>query len=328
MNQKTVFLMIVSILWLATAAHSQQVEATPASAVRPRLPNLPEGARWEPEPITIEIGSAHGNGQIHPMPTGAFSVTRTDQGVVMVTIIQSKDLGHTGWSRNRYFPVLLTAEGKQFVLGKKATVFRSMGHLQTHKYQIKHDDLTNCESIQVGIGIIDLASRLQQSRLASAQMKNAQVLPIPVIGQPFDFTLKGIEGQRIRDDDFRGKYLLIDCWATWCTPCMEKMPELKEINENYSDSLAVVGINFDDELEACEAAIKKLDLPWPEVHATTSALPYKEAWMKITQISNLPRLFLVNPDGVLIAELGPYDLEDQLQEQMKMGDQGAPGLGN
>jgi len=86
-----------------------------------------------------------------------------------------------------------------------------------------------------------------------------------------------------------------------------------------------VGINFDDELEACEAAMKKLDLPWPEIHAATSALPHEEAWTKITQISYLPRLLLVNPEGVLIAELGTDDLEDQLKEQMKKDGAEEPG---
>lgn len=104
------------------------------------------------------------------------------------------------------------------------------------------------------------------------------------------------------------------------------MPELKAINEKYSESLSVVGINYDDELEECEAAIKKLDIPWQEVHANSSALPHKEAWVKITQISSLPRLLLVNPEGVLIAELGPYDLENQLkEEQMKNDGAGEPG---
>ena len=324
MNQKTMLLVVVSISWLATIAHSQQAEVIPTSAVRAKLPDLPNAARWELEPITININEKYENGRHHYMPTGALSVTRTDQGEVLVTIIQVKGLSNPGWARTLYFPVLLTADGKVIDIGKRSS-FTSMGHLCTHHYRCKHDDLVTCDSLQVGIGIIDLASRTEQSRLASAQMKNAQVLPMPIVGKPLDFTLKGVDGNSIRDEDFRGKYLLIDCWATWCNPCMEKMPELKKLNEKHSASLAVVGINFDDELEACEAAMKKLDLPWPEIHAATSALPHEEAWTKITQISYLPRLLLVNPEGVLIAELGPDDLEDQLKEQMKKDGAGEPG---
>ena len=324
MNQKIMLLVVVSISWLATIAHSQQVEVTTTSAGRAELPDLPDAARWESEPITININDSYEDDQYHSLPTGAFLVRRTDQGEVVVTIIQAKGLSNRGWARNLYLPVLLTVDGKVVDICRPRW-WKNMGHLWTHHYRSKHEELATCDSFQVGIGIIDLASRMEQSRLATSQMKNAQVLPIPIVGKPLDFTLKGVDGKSIRDEDFRGKYLLIGCWATWCTPCMEKMPELKKLNEKHSASLAVVGINFDDELEVCEAAMKKLDLPWPEIHAATSALPHKEAWTKISQISMLPRLLLVNPEGVLIAELRPDYLEDQLKEQMKKDGAGAPG---
>jgi len=325
MNQKTMLLVVVSISWLgATACSQEQQQETPTSAVRPALPSLPDAARWEPEPLTININEKHQNGRHHYMPTGAFSVTRTDAGEVLVSIIQSKGLRNTGATRILYFPVLLTADGKVIDIGRRSS-FTAMAHLCTHHFRCKHDDLISSDSFQIGIGIIDLASRMEQSRLATLQMKNAQVLPMPIVGKPLDFNLKDVTGKSIRDEDYRGRFLLIDCWATWCAPCMEKMPELKKLNEKYSESLSVVGINFDDELEESEAAIKKLDIPWQEVHANSSALPHKEAWVKITQISSLPRLLLVNPEGVLIAELGPYDLENQLKEQMKNDGAGEPG---
>ena len=62
-----------------------------------------------------------------------------------------------------------------------------------------------------------------------AREAGLEPLPIPVDGQPYTFSITTTDDRTLRSDDLRGKVVLIDCWATWCMPCMVKMPKLKEL---------------------------------------------------------------------------------------------------
>lgn len=77
-----------------------------------------------------------------------------------------------------------------------------------------------------------------------------------LVGQPRPpFTLGDTEGQRISADGFDGDVLLINFWATWCTPCREEMPMLVEIQGRYGEQgLSVVGIALDDVQQARDFA--------------------------------------------------------------------------
>ncbi|MDX1654198.1 MAG: TlpA disulfide reductase family protein, partial [Candidatus Competibacteraceae bacterium] len=61
--------------------------------------------------------------------------------------------------------------------------------------------------------------------------------------QTVDFQLPGLDGQPVKLSDYRGRWVVLNFWATWCPPCLEEMPELEAFHR--SDSAVVVGVNFE-----------------------------------------------------------------------------------
>src|SRR5207248_7770683 len=100
----------------------------------------------------------------------------------------------------------------------------------------------------IGIEAVTPESHRIAAREALERAKTAhiEVLPWPETGEPYPFTLTTIDGRKIRSEELKGKVVLIDCWATWCSPCMALMPELKTLYEKWhKHGLEIVGVSLD-----------------------------------------------------------------------------------
>ena len=111
-----------------------------------------------------------------------------------------------------------------------------------------------------------------------------------------DFTLPDLEGGEKRLSDFRGKWVVVNYWATWCPPCLEEMPELELFHNTHKETAVVLGVN----METIDPAILKafvndqflsypilLDTPRPKTELGT--------------IPGLPTTYLVSPEGAVVA---------------------------
>jgi len=111
---------------------------------------------------------------------------------------------------------------------------------------------------------------------------------------PVDFELYAPNGDTRRLSDFRGKWVVVNYWATWCPPCLEEIPELGSFDERHRGDLAVViGIAFeridDGELQRF---IDDHLIDYPVFRAPPSTrTPFG-------RIRGLPTTYLVDPDGV------------------------------
>lgn len=100
---------------------------------------------------------------------------------------------------------------------------------------------------------------------------------------------------------YRGKWLVINYWATWCAPCIEEIPELNQLAATHPDKLAVLGVDFDQaEGEARAQNISKMGIEFTVLTddpATT---------LGIAAPSALPTTLILNPEGQLVHTLfGP-----------------------
>ena len=81
-----------------------------------------------------------------------------------------------------------------------------------------------------------------------------------------DFTVEGDSVQKLSDYVGRGRYTLVDFWASWCGPCRREMPVIKELYDEFnSKGLDVVGVAVWDEPEDSKKAMEQLELPWPQI---------------------------------------------------------------
>lgn len=97
----------------------------------------------------------------------------------------------------------------------------------------------------------------------------------------------------------KGKYVLIDFWASWCGPCRAEMPNVLENYNKYKDKgFEVVGISLDTKSDAWVSGIKKLDIPFPQLSELSG---WKGEYHKKYGIKTIPANLLIDPNGRIIA---------------------------
>jgi len=122
-----------------------------------------------------------------------------------------------------------------------------------------------------------------------------------------EYELPDINGQMQSLDQYKGKWLIVNYWATWCTTCMKEMPELIKFHENNKDDgAAVVGINFETiESEILKQFVSDKSIPY----AVLNTEPVQVT--PIGKVPALPTTYIINPDGKVVAgEVGIVTRED------------------
>ena len=127
------------------------------------------------------------------------------------------------------------------------------------------------------------------------------------------FSMPDVNGKNISLSSFKGKYLLVDFWASWCGPCrMENPNVVKAYNEFKNKNFTILGVSLDKEKEPWRQAIQDDKLAWTHV----SDLKYwNSAAVEIFQFDGIPFNILLDPQGKIIAqELRGEALENKLKE--------------
>jgi thiol-disulfide isomerase/thioredoxin len=140
---------------------------------------------------------------------------------------------------------------------------------------------------------------------------------IPADAKPAtDFSASTPDGQMVSLSSFKGKYVLIDFWASWCAPCRKENPNVLAAYRQYKDkNFTILGVSLDDDKAAWRNAIDNDGLTWTHV---SELKKWSSVIARQYNITSIPSNVLVNPDGLIIAtNLRGQELELKLAEVLE-----------
>ena len=113
------------------------------------------------------------------------------------------------------------------------------------------------------------------------------------------FKVRSIAGEDLSLDRLKGKIVLLDFWATWCGPCREEMPSVKELWKKYrGDQFVILGISLDKDRGALDRYLSQEGITWPQVYDRGGA---QSSLSRLYGVRGIPHTVLLDQDGVVRA---------------------------
>ena len=186
--------------------------------------------------------------------------------------------------------------------------------LLTELNKLSNNDFIDKETYNINQIMIDANSWKKEW-----EKRNLALSILPQPGEPaIDFTYPDINNKTVSLSDFKGKYVYIDIWATWCGPCIREIPYLVELEKQYHDKNIVfmsVSVDNDTNLEKWEEMIKEKGMGGEQLFAS--------GWN--SQIGNdyaisatgIPRFLLIDKDGNMLDINAPRPSSEKITEIFK-----------
>ena len=154
---------------------------------------------------------------------------------------------------------------------------------------------------EVDVLFAELGENIKQNERIQRVMQTNENIKKTMEGAMFvDFTIENgnPDETSVSFSDYigKGKYVLVDFWASWCGPCIGEFPVLKEVYQQYKgDKFEMVGVAVWDKRENTIEAVEKHEVVWPVIF-DAQAIP-----TDLYGISGIPQIILFGPDGTIIA---------------------------
>jgi len=161
-----------------------------------------------------------------------------------------------------------------------------------------------------------IAQQYKQIMAQAAQKQAAEKTKVPIGNLAPDLNMQTPGGKMLSLSSLRGKYVLVDFWASWCGPCRAENPTVVKAYNTYKNkNFTVLGVSLDKNKEAWLQAIKIDNLGWNHI---SDLKQWESDAVGKYSIDGIPYNVLVDPQGKIIAEgLRGEDLENKLAEVLK-----------
>ncbi|MBR8536217.1 AhpC/TSA family protein [Carboxylicivirga sediminis] len=155
------------------------------------------------------------------------------------------------------------------------------------------------EEMKEGLAMLD-ASLANSTYYISLSEKIAKLEAVAVGKMAPDFTMNDPEGNPVSLSSFKGKYLLVDFWASWCGPCRRENPHVVELYAEFKDKgFDILGVSLDQKEDAWLKAIEDDKLTWNHV---SDLKGWGNEAAKLYAVSGIPHTVLLDKDGKIIAK--------------------------
>jgi thiol-disulfide isomerase/thioredoxin len=126
------------------------------------------------------------------------------------------------------------------------------------------------------------------------------------------FSVTTVDGLKISMDDLQGKVVLLDFWATWCGPCREALPHIRNVARKFKDEpLVILSVSLDTNEQQWKEFIGKNEMTWPQYRDGGFTGPVS----KLFSVTAIPHTFTIDADGVLQEEhVGDASIEGKLKK--------------
>lgn len=156
---------------------------------------------------------------------------------------------------------------------------------------------------------------IKNFRPIANEIKRMERLKSTAAGKMFvDLDLINSKGEAVKLSDYvgKGKYALLDFWASWCGPCRAEIPNLAKIHQNYGKDVEVIGINVWDLPKDAAKTISEMAMNWTILTDTT-----ENTATNLYGISGIPQIILIAPDGTIVArDLRNDAIEAKIKEEL------------
>ncbi len=166
------------------------------------------------------------------------------------------------------------------------------------------------------VTMIDLLEKDEREEMQALRINlQATVHRLEMLGNKLDLNVKTIDDKPIKTEDYAGKFVLVDFFASWCEPCIQEVPRLRRHYDKYREKgLEVIAISLDDNRDALDKYLEEAKLPWPVIHDSAPELADK-LQMKFG-IASLPTVLFLNKEGVVVSLEARGAELDRLMERL------------
>lgn len=167
-------------------------------------------------------------------------------------------------------------------------------------FLIHYGDMTPGECLQIIESMPDTYRK--QPIIVSIEEEQKAQMVTEAGNKIIDFTVTDINGNELTLSQVvkENKLTLIDCWASWCGPCMAEMPNVVEVYKEFHDKgLEIIGISFDQNETSWKDAIQRMGMTWPQASELNG---WENTVKRLYAINSIPFTLLIDQNGVIIAK--------------------------